>query len=330
MPTATLACLTPSTIQGRQLRNRVAVAPMTRVSATADGFATDRMRRYYRDYARGGFGLVITEGVYTDLEAAQGYDNQPGIATDDQAEAWSAVAADIEIEGALPIMQLMHAGALSQASKRSGPTIAPSAIRPRGRMMPDYGADGLFPLPHPMNRDDIRAVQLAFTHAAERARRAGFRGVEIHGANGYLLDQFNTAYTNLRDDDYGGEPANRIRMTAETVAAIRSATPDDFIVGVRVSEAKVNDFEYRWPGGAAEATTIFRALADAGASYIHVAGEGRAFQHDDEAESFTALARRITGLPVIANGGLHDISLAERVIRDGHADFVALGRAALA
>jgi 2,4-dienoyl-CoA reductase-like NADH-dependent reductase (Old Yellow Enzyme family) len=108
--------------------------------------------------------------------------------------------------------------------------------------------------------------------------------------------------------------------------------PVNFVVGVRVSEAKVNDFHYQWPGGRAEAETIFGALAEAGASYIHVAGEGRGF-HDSNSnphEPLTTLARRLTGLPVIANGGLGDPHLANTVIQDGHADLIALGRAALA
>jgi 2,4-dienoyl-CoA reductase-like NADH-dependent reductase (Old Yellow Enzyme family) len=146
-----------------------------------------------------------------------------------------------------------------------------------------------------------------------------------------LLDQFITDYTNLRDDDYGGPVSARIQYPAEIVAAVRDSSPEDFVVGVRVSEAKVNDFNYRW-GGASEVETVFTALAEAGASYIHVAGEGRGFREaiSDKRKPLTTLARRITGLPVIANGGLHNPDLADEVIRGGHADLIAIGRAALA
>lgn len=317
---------------GRTLRNRLAVAPMSRVSATDDGLATDRMKRYYREFARGGFGIVITEGTYTDDDASQGYDQQPGIANQQQEWSWAPVARAIREAGSLAIMQLMHAGALSQRQSRAGRTIAPSAIQPLGEMMSEYGGSGPYRLPAAMTATDLAQVRHNFVAAAARARRAGFQGVEIHAANGYLLDQFITQYTNLRDDEYGESPSARLRYPAEIVAAVRDSLPADFVVGVRVSEAKVNDFNYRWRGGATEATTYFTALAKAGASYIHMAGEGRGFRESISGgqEPLTALARRITGLPVIANGGLHDPDLADAVIRGGHADLIAIGRAALA
>ena len=327
----TRAVLSSASCFGRSLPNRAVVAPMSRVSATEGGLATQSMQRYYGGFAKGGFSVVITEGTYTDTDASQGYDGQPGIATQAQAEAWRPVANEIRDAGAVAIMQLMHAGALSQRTLDEGRIIGPSQIRPRGQMMPEYGGSGPYRLPSQMSGDDIRSVREGFARAAQRARDVGFDGVEIHAANGYLLDQFNTTYTNQRTDRYGGTPENRIRLTAEIVETIRTAAPSDFVVGVRLSEAKVNDFEYRWPGGPDEAATIFTTLASAGASYIHMAGEGRGFRDalGSSAEPFTALARRLTGLPVIANGGLGDPDLADQVIRGGHADLVAIGRAAL-
>lgn len=324
--------LSPASVMGRHLPNRSVVAPMSRVSATQDGRATAQMQRYYGDFARGGFGIVITEGTYTDGDASQGYDRQPGIATESQMEAWRPVAHEIREAGAVAIMQLMHAGALSQRALRGRRTIAPSRVQPLGAMMPEYGGAGPYRLPAAMTLGDIQSVRDGFIRAAQRANEAGFDGVEIHAANGYLLDQFNTTYTNRRSDRYGGLPENRIRLTSEIIAAVRNGVPADFIVGVRVSEAKVNDFEYRWPGGADEATTIFTALSSAGASYIHLAGEGRGFRDALAAgtEPYTALARRLIGLPVIANGGLGDHLLANETIREGYADLVAIGRAALA
>lgn len=323
--------LSPVELFGRRLRNRLAVAPMTRVSASGDGLATDRMRGYYRNFARGGFAIVITEGTYTDKDASQGYDRQPGIANRRQAKSWAPIATAISDHGSLAIMQLMHAGALSQ---RQGPgrIISPSAVRPLGEMMPEYGGGGPYRMPAAMTATDLAQVRKGFVAAARRARRAGFHGVEIHAANGYLLDQFITDYTNQRDDDYGGSASARIRYPAEIVAAVRDSSPADFLVGVRVSEAKVNDFNYRWPGGTTEAVTIFTALADAGASYIHVASEGRGFRESiaGTQEPRTTLARRVTGLPVIANGRLDDPYLADAVIEAGHADLISLGRAALA
>ncbi|WP_198953667.1 hypothetical protein [Rhodopirellula sp. MGV] len=198
-------------------------------------------------------------------------------------------------------------------------------------MMREYEGSGPYRLPSAMTTTDLAEVRKGFVSAARRARHAGFHGVEIHAANGYLLDQFITEYTNRRNDEYGGSASGRIRYPAEIVAAVRDSSPADFVVGVRVSEAKVNDFNYRW-GGKSVAETFFVALAEAGASYIHVAGEGRGFRESssDKREPLSTMALRITGLPVIANGGLADPDLADDVILDKHADLIALGRAALA
>ena len=122
---------------------------------------------------------------------------------------------------------------------------------------------------------ELEEIVAGFAAAAVRAHDAGFDGVEIHGANGYLLDQFLTVYTNERTDSYGGPVANRIRLTAEVAAAIVAAIPSDFVVGVRLSQTKVNDLDYRWPGGAHDAEIIFATLADTGIGYLHIASEGR-------------------------------------------------------
>ena len=325
--------LTPIQLGALLLANRTAVAPMTRVSATTEGVPTSLMVDYYRDFVRGGFGLVITEGTYPDHDASQGYDNQPGIADETQRQAWAPIAAAVHADGGHIILQLMHAGALSQRTLNSGRTIAPSRVQPRGNMMPQYGGSGHYPTPEAMTPDDLVAVRDSFAAAAAvRAQVAGFDGVEIHAANGYLLDQFITAYTNTRGDGYGREAAGRIRYPAEVVSAVRAATDGTFVVGVRVSEAKVNDLTYRWPGGPTEAQTIFARLADAGASYLHLAGEGRGFREalEKAAPSYGALARRVTGLPIIVNGGLDDPELSDTVVSGGHGDLIAIGRSALA
>ena len=115
------------------MKNRLAVAPMTRVSASAEGLATDDMMRYYARFARGGYGLLITEGVYPDVRHSQGYLNQPGIGNDAQASAWRKVIEGVHAEGAKIFVQLMHAGALSQGSHWSTETIGPSAVQPVGK-----------------------------------------------------------------------------------------------------------------------------------------------------------------------------------------------------
>ena len=142
-----------------------------------------------------------------------------------------------------------------------------------------------------------------------------------------------TTYTNTRTDGYGGSTENRVRFTAEVLRAVVHAVGPGFVVGVRLSESKVNDKSYTWPGGAEEATSIFEALRDAGASYLHVAAEGRDFAFSARLRdglTLAQLARQVTKLPVIANGSLHDAPRAARALADGHADIVALGRGALA
>ncbi|MCV7283281.1 NADH:flavin oxidoreductase [Mycolicibacterium flavescens] len=318
---------------GLRLRNRLAVAPMTRVSAGPDGTPTAEMASYYADFAVGGFGLILTEGVYPDEAHSQGYFNQPGLASSAHVRGWRPVTEAVHAAGTPILAQLMHAGALSQGNAYGMPTIAPSPVPPLGEMMPEYGGSGRWPVPHEMTVRDINRVVTGFVDAAARARTAGFDGVEIHAANGYLLDQFITTYTNERDDDYGGAVSNRIRLTTRIVTGIRERLGDAFVVGVRLSQTKVNDTTYRWPGAAAEAEVIFGALARAGAHYLHIASEGRDFidtARFPDGRTITAVARETTGLPVIANGGMHDARQAADVLDGGHADLVSIGRGALA
>lgn len=321
------------TFCGSDLPNRLAVAPMTRVSARPDGSPTQEMADYYAQFATGGFGLVITEGIYTDSLFSQGYLNQPGLVTPEHTTGWHAVTEGVHQAGARTVAQLMHAGALSQGNRYAAATAGPSAVAPRGEKMPEYGGSGPWPVPQEMTRKDIDDAVEGFVAAACNAHEAGFDGVEVHAANGYLLDQFLTDYTNQRTDGYGGQVANRIRLTVETVAAIRRRVPDDFWVGVRLSQTKINDFTYRWPGGAGDAEQIFSALASAGADYLHVASEGRDWVETarlDNGETITALARKVTDLPVVANGSMHHLEQASDVIEHGHADLLSLGRSALA
>ena len=331
--TTTHPALSPVQLGNHRLRNRLVVAPMTRVSATPDGVPTTQMADYYAAFAEGGFGLLITEGTHPDAEYSQGYPNQPGLVTDAHVAGWRAVTQRVHAAGAVIIAQLMHAGALSQGNPHRNGNVAPSAVPPRGEMMPEYGGSGPWPEPRELTVGEIERIVEGFVAAALRAREAGFGGVELHAANGYLLDQFLTDYTNRRTDAHGGPVANRIRLTAEITAAVRAAVGDGFLVGVRLSQTKVNDFEYRWPGGRHDAEIIYAALADARADYLHIASEGRAFLETallDGGSTTTALARRKTGLPVLANGGMHDPGQAELVLADGHADLLAVARGALA
>jgi 2,4-dienoyl-CoA reductase-like NADH-dependent reductase (Old Yellow Enzyme family) len=321
--------LEPVTLRRLRLRNRLAVAPMTRVSATGHGHPTPRMLEYYRDFAEGGFGLIISEGIYTDKAFSQGYLHQPGLADEAQTAGWGEVTKAVHQGGGMMIAQLMHAGALSQGNPHRNHTIAPSAVVPKGKQLDFYRGSGPYSLPVAMQLQEIEGAVEGFARAALNAQQAGFDGVEIHGANGYLLDQFLTEGINLRTDAYGGDTGSRTRLTIEVVEAVRLAVDPDFLVGVRISQAKVNDFEHRWSGGEADASIVFQAVARAGADYVHTT-EFQAWRPAfGTGRSLAAFAKDYSGLPVIANGSLHALGHASKMVAGGEADLVSIGRGAL-
>ncbi|SCW66008.1 2,4-dienoyl-CoA reductase [Paenibacillus tianmuensis] len=315
-----------STFQLGSLRlpNRSVLSPMTRTSAEPSGLANERMARYYARFAKGGFGLIITEGLYPDAISSQSYKNQPGLANEAQAESWIPVIRAVQGAGGKIVAQLMHAGALVQ---HDGFTpIAPSAVKPLGTMLEDHGGSGEFAVPRAMSIEEIRSVIESFAQAAFRAKKVGFDGVEVHAANGYLLDQFITDYTNLRTDEYGGSTERRVRIIVEVLRAIRAAVGPDFMVGVRISQGKVNDFHHKWAGGEMDARIIFEHLATAAPDYIHKAF-APAFA--EGGPTLAKLAKQYSGLPVIANGKLGQPDKAESLLENDHADLVAIGTSAL-
>jgi len=328
----TALVLQPTQLGRLSLANRAAVAPLTRISAGPDGVPTDNMAAYYGHYAAGGWGLIFTEGVYTDLAYAQGYAGQPGCVTDAHKSGWAKVLTAVREAGsAKMIMQLMHAGALTQGNAYKTDTIAPSAVQPVGEQLVFYRGQGAYPMPREVSLDELAAIKQGFVDTALNARQLGFDGVEVHGANGYLLDEFITAYTNLRTDAYGGDIAARMTFPCEVVAAVRAAVGPDFTVGIRLSQTKVNDLTYRWPGGAEDARVIFSLIKSAGVDFVHLASQGTSWFEAADVGSVTInqLAKQ-AGLQVVANGGMHDPAQAQQVLEGGHGDVVAIGRGAIA
>jgi 2,4-dienoyl-CoA reductase-like NADH-dependent reductase (Old Yellow Enzyme family) len=320
----------PGELGSLALANRAFVAPMTRASATEDGRATAQMRDYYAGFGRGGWALVETEATYIDLEYSQGYLYQPGIADAAQQEAWREVVEAVHAEGAPIMLQLFHCGAINQGNRWVEGSIAPSVVRPKGAQIDRYrGGKGPFQTPRRISRDEMTEVVQSFADAARRGVEIGFDAIEVHGANGYLPDQFLTAYTNLRDDAYGGPVENRVRYHCDILAAVRAACPS-VPVGVRISQTKVNDLDYSWPGGADDARTIFTALAATGIDFLHVSAHLGVSPVFGTTRSLSGLARDFSGLPVIANGKLQDPAIAEQALRAGEGDFVAVAKGALA
>jgi len=316
------------------LDNRIGLAPMTRVSATADGRATDEMAQYYAKFADSGFSFIVTEGVYTDDAYSKGYLNQPGLVTAEHADAWTQVVDAVHNADATIFAQLMHSGAQNQGIPRSDDqeTIAPSAVQPDGEKAEAYGGSGSYPVPKKATRDDLETAREGFVTAAKNAHDAGFDGVELHAANGYLLNEFLSTSLNRRDDEYGGEPAARVRYPSEVVSAVAEAVPENFIVGIRISQSMVTDYGYEWPEGEDAAAVFFRELSAAGADYIHTTERHATeptFGADGPTLAEAAVEYATDDTVVIANGGLGTPEVARKALEDG-ADLLTLGTSALA
>ena len=320
------------TLNRLALKNRIMVAPMTRISATVDGVPGDRMKHYYTRFARGGFGTIITEGLYIDEAWSQTYAFQAGLVNSRQVAGWRAITDAVHQYGGKIIAQLMHAGAISQGNIYRRDTLAPSAVQPRGEQLGFYHGHGDYALPTEMSEEQIQQAIDSFAETAARAIGvAGFDGIEIHGANGYLLDQFFTDYTNQRHDRWGGDITARLSLTLAVIRAVRQRIGQDVTLGVRISQGKVNDFHHKWREGEAGAKQVFRLLAESGIDYLHLT-EYDALQpaFTDNARSLVQLAREVApSLTIVANGSLSDCHRASQALEQG-ADFVALGKSALA
>lgn len=323
---------TAGTLNATAVKNRAMVAPMTRISASETGVPGEIMQKYYGSFARGGFGAVISEGLYVDQAWSQTYAFQPGIVTDEQVTGWRSVVNAVKEHDALFIAQLIHGGALSQANIYRRSTAAPSAVQPVGQQLSFYHGQGDYALPEAMSENQIQETIEAFAASAARAvKQAGFDGVEIHAANGYLLDQFLTDYTNQRTDRWGGDIEARLQLTLAVIKAVKAKIGTEAIVGVRISQGKVNDFHHKWKEGKAGAAKVFALLQAAGVDYIHVT-EYQAWKpaFNDGEQTFADIAREAApDTAIIVNGGLDTGELAEAQLEKG-ADFVAIGKAALA
>jgi 2,4-dienoyl-CoA reductase-like NADH-dependent reductase (Old Yellow Enzyme family) len=318
-------------LKNKTVQNRFMVAPMTRVSADPKGIPTAEMTDYYTAFAAGGFGTIITEGIYTDDAFSKSYPNQPGLVNADQVKGWKTITEKAAGFGSLMIAQLMHAGSISQSLAQ---TKAPSVIIPLGHKLPHYGGgSGAFPVPESMDKNDIETVIDGFVNAALHAEKAGFGGIEMHAANGYLLDQFITPYLNLRTDEYGGNITNRLRIISQITEKLKKEIPENFIIGLRISEGKVNHLKYRWEGGSETARAILAEISHIPIDYLHVAAEHQGWLDETryaDGSSLSGLAKEMLDVPVIANGKLEDLALAQHLLDTDQADFLAIGKAALA
>lgn len=312
------------------IKNRLVVAPMTRVSASQEGVPTDIMQRHYQDYSEGGWGLILTEGTYIDEQFSQGYRNQPGIANKQHIQSWRKIVDAVHKTNTPIFIQLIHAGGLIQENRYKSRAIAPSETELLGKMLPHYYGQGKFPVPMKISTRQIKETVANFSLAAKNAIEAGFDGIEIHGANGYLLDQFLTVFSNQRDDEYGGNIDNRIRFHCEVLQSVLDVANGKIPVGMRISQTKVNNFEYEWPGGEEDARFIFKKMKSLGPSYMHISTHKGLEPVWKTEHNLAYYAKKYFEGLVIACGGLHNPEKAENVLKNNEADMVAVGKGAIA
>ncbi|WP_199906973.1 alkene reductase [Aeromicrobium chenweiae] len=305
------------------LPNRVAMAPMTRSRAGDGGVPRRSAAEYYAQ--RASAGLVITEGTQPSL-AGQGYFDTPGIHSDEQVEGWRAVTDAVHAAGGRIFVQLMHVGRLAHPDNKSThDTVAPSAIAAAGEI---YTRGGMKPFttPRALAEAEMPAVVAEFVHAAKQAVAAGADGVEVHGANGYLLHQFFAPSSNKRTDAYGGTPVKRARLAIEVVEGIAAAIGPER-VGIRISPS-INAQDVI-EADAEQTATTYRTLVDAidplSIAYI-------SYLADPRSELIRALVGRFGGV-TIANDGFNEVTSlesADAIVAGGLADLVAVGRPLLA
>lgn len=299
------------------LSNRIVMAPMTRNRADENGAPSPMMAIYYQQ--RASAGLIVTESVPVSARAV-GYPFTPGIWTDSQATGWLGVTDAVHSAGGRIFAQLQHCGRISHPSllPDSAVPVAPSALRPAGQAVTYSGMQD-FVTPRALETSEIPALVSQFRHGAEMARRAGFDGVEVHGANGYIIDQFLRDGTNHRTDAYGGSAGNRMRLLNEILDAVCAVWPAAR-VGVRLTpENSFNSMSDSNPQ--AHFGYFAEQLSTRGLAYLHVL-EGD-MMSKASVPDYRALRAKFSG-PYLANNG-YDLSRAQAALEGGNADLVAFG-----
>jgi 2,4-dienoyl-CoA reductase-like NADH-dependent reductase (Old Yellow Enzyme family) len=305
---------TPFTIKNHTLRNRLGVAPMTRMSSPGDSIPRQDVLDFLIRRAANGAAIVYSEAIVTDYESSQGYPGQARMTTQRQIDAWRPVVEQIRQHGALAIMQIFHCGRMAWPEVNpAGRVIAPSALTPR-QNNPLTGKP--YPVPDPMSRFDIDHVINGFVETAKGAMEAGFDGLEIHGAHGYLINQFLSNYSNQRTDGYGGSVENRFRFAREVIRAVRPIVPDERLLFFRISDWGVADMEVSLFGSSSEWQQIIRLLAAEPIDAVSVSTydfKEKAFGTD---RNMVQLTREVTDLPLLICGRIYDQQSAAQALAD--------------
>ena len=313
--------LEPLSFVGLTLRNRIAMPPMWSGKATPDGFVTDAIVEYHRVRAAAGCGLVIVEHAFVHPQGRHS-GTQLGVHADGCLEGLTRLASAIRAEGAVACLQLSHAGSRTSSKvtgglKPLGPSAVPNPREPRGEV------------PEAATREQVDAVARAFADAAVRAQLAGFHAVELHAAHGFLLSQFLSPLSNLRDDEFGGDERRRGQAPLAVLSAVRAVVGTSFPVFVRLGAHDER------PGGfdLEHACRMATRFAEGSACLIDVSGG--MVGSDDPGRGpgyfvpYAAAIKKAVSVPVMVAGGIATPAHADSIVRAGDADIIGVGRAML-
>jgi N-ethylmaleimide reductase len=312
---------TPTTLGKLQLKNRVVMAPMTRCRAIGN-VPNDLMAKHYGQRATAG--LIITEGVAPSANGL-GYARQPGVFTDAQVSGWKKVTSAVHAVGGKIFAQLMHDGRVSHSANMAegSKILAPSAIAAPGEMWTDTQGMQPYPVPSEMTESDIAQAISEFSTGAKRAIEAGFDGVELHGANGYLIDQFLNTASNQRKDKWGGSVENRIRFAVEVAKAVVAAIGADRI-GMRISPYGA----FNGTVADAEMDALYERLVgelnSLGLVYIHVVDHSSMGAPEVSPALKTNIRTNFKGKYILSGG--YDATRANADLDANRGDLVAFGR----
>lgn len=314
----------PLALGGLELPNRLVMAPLTRVRCGKEGIPGPLVVEHYRQ--RASLGLIVSEGTYPS-HAGQGFPGQPGLVTSEQLKGWANVTAAVHAEGGRIFAQVMHAGRVTHEDTNGGrEVVAPSAVAIDGETH-TYTGKKPFPVPRALSTEDLPGIVQEFVKGSRNAIEAGFDGIELHAANGYLLHEFLAPTSNQRDDIYGGSPENRARFVVEVTAAVVAEIGADR-VGIRISPQ--HNIQGALELDAADVRQTYGSLVDSLAplnlAYLSV------LHKEPTSDLVQDLRARFNGT-FLVNTGFDTITSPEEaaaLVVEGHADAVVVGRPAIA
>ena len=313
--------LSPYKLGTIDLKNRIVMAPMTRSRAISN-IPNELMAEYYQQ--RGAAGLIITEGTSPSPNGL-GYSRIPGIFSTAQVEGWKKTTKAVHSRGGKIFVQLMHTGRISHHANMPGDAVilAPSAVKPTGQMWTDALGLQDYPVPTAMMIEEIRRTRQEYISAAVHAIEAEFDGVELHGANGYLLEQFLSPVSNERNDQYGGSIENRCRFLLEVTRGAADAIGKEQI-GVRLSPYGVASDMPHYPEIESTYEHLAEQLNRIGISYVHIVDHSSMGAPIVPIEIKNAIRERFKGTIILSGG--YTMERAETELHSGLADLIGFGR----